>query len=167
MFPVFPVSRSSLFPVRWAPEDPGSTSGAGGSGGDTSLWVWVQDQDLTQLRPPGPGWLLRQSAGSHWSVCVQGLLRQLVLLPGSDATPRLCPTSDPSVAELSVPQFLKSTPLQPDHQGPVYPYGEETEVQLKSDPDRLFLLIRKRNQYNKYRILFFSLIVYVNFSDCS
>lgn len=69
--------------------------------------------------------LLNLSAGSHCSVCVQGLVRQLVLLPGSDATPRLCPTSDPSLAELSVPQVLKSTPLQPDHHGPVYPYGEE------------------------------------------
>ncbi|XP_034429240.1 thrombospondin-type laminin G domain and EAR repeat-containing protein-like isoform X2 [Hippoglossus hippoglossus] len=63
-----------------------------------------------------------------------GLLRQLVLLPGSDATARLCPTSDPSLAELSVPQILKSTPLQPDHQGPVYPYGVEATVTLGNRP---------------------------------
>ncbi|KAF3694317.1 Thrombospondin-type laminin G domain and EAR repeat-containing protein [Channa argus] len=62
---------------------------------------------------------------SHWSFCVKGLMRQLVLLPGSDATPRLCPTSDPSLAELSVPNVLKSTPLQPDQEGPIYPYGKE------------------------------------------
>ncbi|CAB1424076.1 unnamed protein product [Pleuronectes platessa] len=63
-----------------------------------------------------------------------GLLRQLVLLPGSDATARLCPTSDPSLAELSVPQILKSTPLQPDHQGPAYPYGVEATVTLGNRP---------------------------------
>ncbi|XP_038575910.1 thrombospondin-type laminin G domain and EAR repeat-containing protein-like [Micropterus salmoides] len=63
-----------------------------------------------------------------------GLLRQLVLLPGSDATPRLCPTSDPSLAALSVPQVLKSTPLQPDQRGPVYPYEAEARVTLGKPP---------------------------------
>ncbi|XP_068185867.1 thrombospondin-type laminin G domain and EAR repeat-containing protein [Antennarius striatus] len=63
-----------------------------------------------------------------------GLLRQLVLLPGSDATPRLCPTSDPSLAELSVPQVLKSTPLRPDSHGPEYPYEAEVRVTLGSRP---------------------------------
>ncbi|XP_036965589.1 thrombospondin-type laminin G domain and EAR repeat-containing protein-like isoform X2 [Acanthopagrus latus] len=63
-----------------------------------------------------------------------GLLRQLVLLPGSDATPRLCPTSDPSLAELSVPQVLKSTPLRPDRHGPVYPYEAEARVTLGNPP---------------------------------
>ncbi|XP_069388750.1 thrombospondin-type laminin G domain and EAR repeat-containing protein isoform X2 [Paralichthys olivaceus] len=70
----------------------------------------------------------------RWRGRFSGLLRQLVLLPGSDATPRLCPTSDPSLAELSVPQVLKSTPLQPDHQGQVYPYGVETTVTLGNRP---------------------------------
>ncbi|KAM3608165.1 uncharacterized protein V6R79_020260 [Siganus canaliculatus] len=63
-----------------------------------------------------------------------GLLRQLVLLPGSDATPRLCPTSDPSLAELSVPQVLKSSPVQPDHSGPTYPYEAEARVTLGNPP---------------------------------
>ncbi|XP_041807244.1 thrombospondin-type laminin G domain and EAR repeat-containing protein-like [Chelmon rostratus] len=63
-----------------------------------------------------------------------GLLRQLVLLPGSDATPRLCPTPDPSLAELSVPQVLKSTPLQPNHGGPVYPYEAEARVTVGNPP---------------------------------
>ncbi|XP_059198263.1 thrombospondin-type laminin G domain and EAR repeat-containing protein-like [Centropristis striata] len=63
-----------------------------------------------------------------------GLLRQLVLVPGSDATPRLCPTSDPSLAELLVPQVLKSPPLQPDQQGPVYPYEAEARVTLGNPP---------------------------------
>ncbi|KAM6978124.1 thrombospondin-type laminin G domain and EAR repeat-containing protein-like isoform 1-T1 [Tautogolabrus adspersus] len=63
-----------------------------------------------------------------------GLLRQLVLLPGSDATPRLCPSANPSLAELSVPQILKSNPLQPDHQGPVYPYEAEARVTTGNPP---------------------------------
>ncbi|XP_034741681.1 thrombospondin-type laminin G domain and EAR repeat-containing protein-like [Etheostoma cragini] len=63
-----------------------------------------------------------------------GLLRQLVLLPGSDATSRLCPTSDPSVAELSVPRVLRPPPLQPDHRGPPYPYEAEARVTLGSPP---------------------------------
>ncbi|KAM6954974.1 thrombospondin-type laminin G domain and EAR repeat-containing protein-like [Lycodopsis pacificus] len=63
-----------------------------------------------------------------------GLLRQLVLLPGSDVTPRLCPTSDPNLAELSVPQVLKSSPLQADHRGPVYPYEAEARVTLGNPP---------------------------------
>ncbi|XP_068592498.1 thrombospondin-type laminin G domain and EAR repeat-containing protein-like [Cebidichthys violaceus] len=63
-----------------------------------------------------------------------GLLRQLVLLPGSDATPRLCPTSDPSLAELSVPQVLKSSLLQAEHRGPVYPYEAEARVTLGNPP---------------------------------
>ncbi|XP_035533233.1 thrombospondin-type laminin G domain and EAR repeat-containing protein-like [Morone saxatilis] len=63
-----------------------------------------------------------------------GLLRQLVLLPGSDATPRLCPTRDPSLAELSVPQVLKSLHLQQDHHRPVYPYEAEARVTLGNPP---------------------------------
>ncbi|XP_041663501.1 thrombospondin-type laminin G domain and EAR repeat-containing protein [Cheilinus undulatus] len=63
-----------------------------------------------------------------------GLLRQLVLLPGSDASPRLCPSADPSLNELSVPQILKTTPLQPDHHGPVYPYEAEARVTRGNRP---------------------------------
>ncbi|AWP13685.1 putative thrombospondin-type laminin G domain and EAR repeat-containing protein-like [Scophthalmus maximus] len=70
----------------------------------------------------------------RWRGRFSGLLRQLVLLPGSDATPRLCPTCDPSLAELSVPPVLKSTPFQPDHQGPVYPYEAEARVTLGNPP---------------------------------
>ncbi|XP_040912592.1 thrombospondin-type laminin G domain and EAR repeat-containing protein-like isoform X2 [Toxotes jaculatrix] len=70
----------------------------------------------------------------RWRGRFSGLLRQLVLLPGSDATPRLCPTSDPRLAELSVPQVLKSTPLQTGHQGPVYPYEAEARVTLGNPP---------------------------------
>lgn len=62
---------------------------------------------------------------------MQGLLRQLVMLPGADATPRVCPNSDPHLAELSVPPVLKSTPLQPEHHAPEYPYGEESTAVLQ------------------------------------
>uniref|UniRef100_A0AAY4B9Z8 Thrombospondin-like N-terminal domain-containing protein n=1 Tax=Denticeps clupeoides TaxID=299321 RepID=A0AAY4B9Z8_9TELE len=53
--------------------------------------------------------------GSHkrWKGLYTGLLRQLVLLPGSDAAPRLCPSSDPGLAVLSVPETLLQLPVQP------------------------------------------------------
>ncbi|XP_028289636.1 thrombospondin-type laminin G domain and EAR repeat-containing protein isoform X2 [Parambassis ranga] len=70
----------------------------------------------------------------RWRGRFSGLLRQLVLLPGSDATPRLCPSSKPRLAELSVPWVLKTMPLQPDHQEPVYPYEAEARVTLGSPP---------------------------------
>ncbi|XP_043987585.1 thrombospondin-type laminin G domain and EAR repeat-containing protein-like [Gambusia affinis] len=70
----------------------------------------------------------------HWRGRFSGLLRQLVLLPGSDATPRLCPNSEPSLAELSVPQVLKTSPLQPDQQGSVYPYEAEARVTAGDRP---------------------------------
>ncbi|XP_034418435.1 thrombospondin-type laminin G domain and EAR repeat-containing protein isoform X2 [Cyclopterus lumpus] len=63
-----------------------------------------------------------------------GLLRQLVLLPGSDATPRMCPTSVPGLAELSIPQVLKSTLLQPEDHEAVYPYEAEARVTLGNPP---------------------------------
>ncbi|KAG7233692.1 hypothetical protein INR49_006729, partial [Caranx melampygus] len=70
----------------------------------------------------------------RWRGRFSGLLRQLVLLPGSDATPRLCPSSEPRLAELSVPQVLKSTPLQPEHGGPLYPYEAEVRVTVGNPP---------------------------------
>ncbi|XP_029385785.1 thrombospondin-type laminin G domain and EAR repeat-containing protein-like isoform X2 [Echeneis naucrates] len=70
----------------------------------------------------------------RWRGRFSGLLRQLVLLPGSDATVRLCPSSESSLAELSVPQVLKSIPLQPDHQEPFYPYETEARVTLGNPP---------------------------------
>ncbi|KAK1903098.1 Thrombospondin-type laminin G domain and EAR repeat-containing protein, partial [Dissostichus eleginoides] len=62
-----------------------------------------------------------------------GLIRQLVLLPGSDATSRLCPTSDPGLAELSVPRVLKASPIQTD-QDPEFPYEAEARVTLGTRP---------------------------------
>ncbi|CAF90189.1 unnamed protein product, partial [Tetraodon nigroviridis] len=63
-----------------------------------------------------------------------GLLRQLVLLPGSDATVRLCANSDPSLAELSIPHILKSKPVHPNNHGHVYSYEAEAKVTLGSPP---------------------------------
>ncbi|KAM9343936.1 thrombospondin-type laminin G domain and EAR repeat-containing protein [Pholidichthys leucotaenia] len=68
----------------------------------------------------------------HWRGRYTGLLRQLVLLPGSDASSRLCPNQDPSLAELSVPDVLKSIPLRPETHRPVYPY--RSSVVLSSNP---------------------------------
>ncbi|XP_076120201.1 thrombospondin-type laminin G domain and EAR repeat-containing protein [Alosa pseudoharengus] len=59
-----------------------------------------------------------------------GLLRQLVLLPGSDATPRMCPSSVPSLPVLSVPPSLLQLPAKGSsaNQLPLYPY--EAEVRM-------------------------------------
>ncbi|KAG5283611.1 hypothetical protein AALO_G00043990 [Alosa alosa] len=59
-----------------------------------------------------------------------GLLRQLVLLPGSDATPRMCPSSVPSLPVLSVPPSLLQLPAKGSsaNQLPLYPYEAEVRV---------------------------------------
>ncbi|KAM9354043.1 thrombospondin-type laminin G domain and EAR repeat-containing protein-like [Pholidichthys leucotaenia] len=41
-----------------------------------------------------------------WRGMFSGLLRQLVLVPGLDATNQICPSSDPQLAALSVPPLL-------------------------------------------------------------
>lgn len=64
----------------------------------------------------------------HSIVCLffwQGLIRQLVLLPGSDATSRICPSSVPRLSALSVPQALLHLPIKPSSTDlPLHPYGE-------------------------------------------
>lgn len=42
----------------------------------------------------------------RWKGLFSGLLRQLVLVPGSDATHHICPSSEPQLAALSVPPLL-------------------------------------------------------------
>ncbi|MGH0121063.1 UNVERIFIED_CONTAM: hypothetical protein FKN15_069266 [Acipenser sinensis] len=55
-----------------------------------------------------------------------GLLRQLVLLPGSDATSRICPTSNPRLAVLSIPQVLLDLPVKPSENEVLkYPYAKQ------------------------------------------
>lgn len=54
---------------------------------------------------------------------IQGLLRQLVLVPGSDATHQICPSSDPQLAALSVPPLfldLPATGAEDDRHGNTY-----------------------------------------------
>lgn len=61
----------------------------------------------------------------------QGLIRQLVLMPGSDVSSRLCPSSDPTLSVLSVPQILLHLPVKPPtNQLPLYPYGEHENQPL-------------------------------------
>lgn len=82
----------------------------------------------TPTPPPGSGQaepgvqaLSSSEVPSRLSVSLQGLVRQLVLLPGSDATPRLCPCGSPELAVLSVPPVLQGRPE--DNEVLKYPYG--------------------------------------------
>ncbi|KAM7319072.1 hypothetical protein ACRRTK_022184 [Alexandromys fortis] len=64
-----------------------------------------------------------------------GLIRQLVLLPGSDATPRLCPSRNARLAELSIPRVLKRLTEKPDANDVLkYPYEADMKVTLGSQP---------------------------------
>ncbi|XP_075463248.1 thrombospondin-type laminin G domain and EAR repeat-containing protein isoform X2 [Ascaphus truei] len=65
-----------------------------------------------------------------------GLLRQLVLLPGSDATSRICPNAKPRLAELSIPAVLKELPVKTDDDGVqlMYPYEADMKVTLGPQP---------------------------------
>ncbi|KAM9304852.1 thrombospondin-type laminin G domain and EAR repeat-containing protein [Gastrophryne carolinensis] len=65
-----------------------------------------------------------------------GLLRQLVLLPGSDATSMICPNTRPRLAELSIPGVLKELPVKTDDGGPQlkYPYEADMKVTLGPQP---------------------------------
>ncbi|XP_035529573.1 thrombospondin-type laminin G domain and EAR repeat-containing protein-like [Morone saxatilis] len=47
----------------------------------------------------------------RWKGLYSGLLRQLVLVPGSDATHYICPSSNPQLAVLSVPPLLSDLPV--------------------------------------------------------
>ncbi|CAB1346874.1 unnamed protein product [Coregonus sp. 'balchen'] len=72
----------------------------------------------------------------RWKGLFSGLLRQLVLLPGSDATSRVCPSSDPILAVLSVPQALLTMPITPTGNNivPLYPYEAEVHITPGSQP---------------------------------
>ncbi|NXV99030.1 TSEAR protein, partial [Fregetta grallaria] len=64
-----------------------------------------------------------------------GLLRQLVLLPGADATPRICTAMNFKVATLSVPTVLQDLPAKPaSNEVLKYPYETDTKVTLGSRP---------------------------------
>ncbi|CAG10357.1 unnamed protein product, partial [Tetraodon nigroviridis] len=62
-----------------------------------------------------------------WKGLFSGLLRQLVLLPGSDATHHICPSSTPQLAALSVPPLLSDAahPGSDDDEQVIYHTQEE------------------------------------------
>ncbi|XP_073502644.1 thrombospondin-type laminin G domain and EAR repeat-containing protein [Phyllobates terribilis] len=65
-----------------------------------------------------------------------GLLRQLVLLPGSDATSTICPNARPRLAELSIPEVLKELPVRTEGNDIqlIYPYEADMKVTLGPKP---------------------------------
>ncbi|TNM95279.1 hypothetical protein fugu_016362 [Takifugu bimaculatus] len=70
----------------------------------------------TRRFPSGPslqGSRFHIGSRGKWKGLFSGLLRQLVLVPGSDATQRICPSLMPQLAALSVPSLL----LDESHRG--------------------------------------------------
>ncbi|NXU01943.1 TSEAR protein, partial [Buphagus erythrorhynchus] len=64
-----------------------------------------------------------------------GLLRQLVLLPGADATPQICHAVNFKVATLSVPTVLQDVPAKPvSNEVLKHPYGHDMKVTLGARP---------------------------------
>ncbi|XP_060919431.1 thrombospondin-type laminin G domain and EAR repeat-containing protein-like isoform X1 [Labrus mixtus] len=89
---------------------------------------------------PFPSDLNIQGARFHigsrgrWNGLYSGLLRQLVLVPGSDATHYVCPSSDPKLAALSVPPLLSDLPAtgrNDDNQVTSYDSDERVSVGLE------------------------------------
>ncbi|XP_036395888.1 thrombospondin-type laminin G domain and EAR repeat-containing protein [Megalops cyprinoides] len=71
----------------------------------------------------------------RWKGLFSGLMRQLVLLPGSDATSRVCPSTNPSLAVLSVPQSLLHLPIKPSgNDALMYPYEADVRVTVGTQP---------------------------------
>ncbi|KAJ8410108.1 hypothetical protein AAFF_G00211490 [Aldrovandia affinis] len=71
----------------------------------------------------------------RWKGLFSGLMRQLVLLPGSDATSRICPSSNPSLAVLSVPQALLQLPIKASgNEALIHPYEADLRVTLGTPP---------------------------------
>uniref|UniRef100_A0A4W4H022 Thrombospondin-like N-terminal domain-containing protein n=1 Tax=Electrophorus electricus TaxID=8005 RepID=A0A4W4H022_ELEEL len=71
----------------------------------------------------------------RWNGLFSGLMRQLVLWPGSDASTRLCPASDPRLSVLLVPQVLLYLSIKPPaNQLPLYPYEAEVRISLRTPP---------------------------------
>ncbi|XP_041827115.1 thrombospondin-type laminin G domain and EAR repeat-containing protein-like [Melanotaenia boesemani] len=70
----------------------------------------------------------------RWKGLFSGLLRQLVLVPGSDATHQICPSAYPQLATLSVPPLLLDLPIRPrkdDRQMISYENEERVSVGLE------------------------------------
>ncbi|XP_069007924.1 thrombospondin-type laminin G domain and EAR repeat-containing protein-like isoform X2 [Embiotoca jacksoni] len=67
----------------------------------------------------------------RWKGLFSGLLRQLVLVPGMDATHQICPSSDPQLAALSVPPLLLDlTVIRREGDGHVTSYEGEKRVSV-------------------------------------
>ncbi|XP_076871417.1 thrombospondin-type laminin G domain and EAR repeat-containing protein isoform X2 [Brachyhypopomus gauderio] len=87
-------------------------------------------------RRPFPSNLTTKSSWVHvgsrrrWKGLFSGLLRQLTLLPGSDAALHACHASKPSLAELAVPPALLDLPIKRVVHHP--PYEAEVRVMLGS-----------------------------------
>ncbi|XP_021249884.1 thrombospondin-type laminin G domain and EAR repeat-containing protein [Numida meleagris] len=64
-----------------------------------------------------------------------GLLRQLVLLPGADATPRICTAVNYKATTLSIPTVLQDVPAKAvSNEVLKYPHGANMKVTLGSRP---------------------------------
>ncbi|XP_076013664.1 thrombospondin-type laminin G domain and EAR repeat-containing protein-like [Genypterus blacodes] len=63
----------------------------------------------------------------RWKGLFSGLLRQLVLVPGSDATLQICPSSNPQLAALSVPPLLLDRRIIEEDAGGSLPSHEADE----------------------------------------
>ncbi|XP_077476406.1 thrombospondin-type laminin G domain and EAR repeat-containing protein isoform X1 [Stigmatopora argus] len=59
----------------------------------------------------------------RWKGLFTGLLRQLVLVPGSDATQQICPSTHPQLAALSIPPLLLSDFSATGRNVATHPYG--------------------------------------------
>ncbi|KAG7463719.1 hypothetical protein MATL_G00179580 [Megalops atlanticus] len=71
----------------------------------------------------------------RWKGKFTGLIRQLVLLSGSDATSRICPSTNPKLAVLSVPKALQQLPIHPfKNEALMYPYEADLRVTLGKRP---------------------------------
>ncbi|KAJ8405352.1 hypothetical protein AAFF_G00318250 [Aldrovandia affinis] len=71
----------------------------------------------------------------RWKGLFSGLMRQLVLLPGSDATSQVCPSSNPKLSVLSVPPALLHLPVQPsENEVLMNPYEANVWVTLGTQP---------------------------------
>ncbi|XP_026194798.1 thrombospondin-type laminin G domain and EAR repeat-containing protein-like isoform X2 [Anabas testudineus] len=68
----------------------------------------------------------------RWKGLFSGLLRQLVLVPGSDATHQICPSSNPQLSALSVPPLLLDLPVTERKEGGhIAPYEQRVSVGLE------------------------------------
>nr|XP_046269914.1 thrombospondin-type laminin G domain and EAR repeat-containing protein-like [Scatophagus argus] len=70
----------------------------------------------------------------RWKGLYSGLLRQLVLVPGSDATHLICPSSKPQLAALSVPPLLSDLPVKGrEGDGSMTSYETDERVSVGSE----------------------------------